>query len=120
RVSASCARNFRKQWTKRDHWTGHLEPRCGVVENRSAFRLDSRPIPDRLLQRLESSEPGGAPLDAEFRGFSGFWRSVRSAISPNRAIWIKIFMVRNFIVIPLVLMLAQKPVRKPDVHADFQ
>ena len=29
-------------------------------------------------------------------------------------------MVRNFLVIPLVLMLAQKPVRKPDVHADFQ
>ncbi len=29
-------------------------------------------------------------------------------------------MVRNFLVIPLVLLLAQKPVRKPDVHADFQ
>jgi len=29
-------------------------------------------------------------------------------------------MVRNFLVIPLVLLLAQKPVKKPDVHADFQ
>jgi DNA-binding MarR family transcriptional regulator len=29
-------------------------------------------------------------------------------------------MVRTFLVIPLILMLAQKPVRKPDVHADFQ
>src|SRR2546427_8848145 len=29
-------------------------------------------------------------------------------------------MVRNFLIIPLVLLLAQKPVKKPDVHADFQ
>jgi len=29
-------------------------------------------------------------------------------------------MVRTLIVIPLVLMLAQKPVKKPEVHADFQ
>ena len=29
-------------------------------------------------------------------------------------------MVRHFLVIPLVLLLAQKPVKKPDVHADFQ
>ena len=29
-------------------------------------------------------------------------------------------MVRTFLVIPLVLLLAQKPVKKPDVHADFQ
>ena len=29
-------------------------------------------------------------------------------------------MVRSFLIIPLVLMLAQKPVKKPDVHADFQ
>jgi len=29
-------------------------------------------------------------------------------------------MVRSFLVIPLVLLLAQKPVKKPDVHADFQ
>ena len=29
-------------------------------------------------------------------------------------------MVRTFLIIPLVLMLAQKPVKKPDVHADFQ
>jgi len=29
-------------------------------------------------------------------------------------------MVKNFLVIPLVLLLAQKPVKKPDVHADFQ
>jgi DNA-binding MarR family transcriptional regulator len=29
-------------------------------------------------------------------------------------------MVRNFLVIPLVLLLAQKPVKKPDVHTDFQ
>jgi hypothetical protein len=29
-------------------------------------------------------------------------------------------MVRTFLVIPLILMLAQKPVKKPDVHADFQ
>ena len=29
-------------------------------------------------------------------------------------------MVRNFLVIPLVFLLAQKPVKKPDVHADFQ
>src|SRR5262249_60052645 len=30
-------------------------------------------------------------------------------------------MVRNFLIIPLVLVLAtQKPVKKPDVHADFQ
>src|ERR1700739_2446582 len=29
-------------------------------------------------------------------------------------------MVKNFLVIPLVLLLTQKPVRKPDVHADFQ
>ena len=29
-------------------------------------------------------------------------------------------MVRNFLVIPLVLLLVQKPVKKPDVHADFQ
>jgi len=28
--------------------------------------------------------------------------------------------VRTFLVIPLVLMLAQKPVKKPEVHADFQ
>ena len=39
----------------------------------------------------------------------------------NRAIWIKIFVVKNFLFIPLVLLLsAQKPVKKPDVHADFQ
>ena len=29
-------------------------------------------------------------------------------------------MVRNFLIIPVVLLLAQKPVKKPDVHADFQ
>jgi hypothetical protein len=29
-------------------------------------------------------------------------------------------MVRTFLIIPLVLMLAQKPVKRPDVHADFQ
>jgi len=29
-------------------------------------------------------------------------------------------MVKTFLIIPLVLMLAQKPVKKPDVHADFQ
>ena len=30
-------------------------------------------------------------------------------------------MVRNFLIIPLVLVLAaQKPVKKPDVHPDFQ
>ena len=29
-------------------------------------------------------------------------------------------MVRTFLLIPLVLMLAQKPVKKPEVHADFQ
>jgi hypothetical protein len=29
-------------------------------------------------------------------------------------------MVRSFLIIPLLLMLAQKPVKKPDVHADFQ
>jgi hypothetical protein len=29
-------------------------------------------------------------------------------------------MVKNFLVIPLVLFLAQKPVKKPDVHPDFQ
>jgi hypothetical protein len=28
-------------------------------------------------------------------------------------------MVRTFLIIPLVLMLAQKPVKKPEVHADF-
>ena len=38
----------------------------------------------------------------------------------NRAIWIKIFMVKNFLFIPLILLLAQKPVEKPKVHADFQ
>ena len=29
-------------------------------------------------------------------------------------------MVRNFLVLSLALLLAQKPVKKPDVHADFQ
>jgi hypothetical protein len=29
-------------------------------------------------------------------------------------------MVKSFLVIPLVLLLAQKPVKKPDVHPDFQ
>ena len=29
-------------------------------------------------------------------------------------------MVKNFLVIPLILLLAQKPVKKPDVHPDFQ
>lgn len=29
-------------------------------------------------------------------------------------------MVKNLLVIPLVLLMAQKPVKKPDVHADFQ
>ena len=28
-------------------------------------------------------------------------------------------MVRSFLILPLVLMLAQKPVKKPEVHADF-
>jgi hypothetical protein len=28
-------------------------------------------------------------------------------------------MVRTFLIIPLILMLAQKPVKKPEVHADF-
>src|SRR5258705_4153586 len=29
-------------------------------------------------------------------------------------------MVKTFFVIPLVLMLAKKPVKRPEVHADFQ
>ena len=34
--------------------------------------------------------------------------------------WTKISLVKNFLVIPLILLLAQKPVKKPDVHPDFQ
>ena len=29
-------------------------------------------------------------------------------------------MVKTLLVIPLVLLMAQKPVKKPDVHPDFQ
>src|SRR5262249_48895938 len=43
------------------------------------------------------------------------------AITTNRATWIKISVVKKIVIIPLALLLmAQKPVKKPDVHADFQ
>jgi len=41
--------------------------------------------------------------------------------APERPIWIRIAMVKKLLVIPLALLLtAQKPVKKPDVHPDFQ
>src|SRR5262249_22046158 len=59
--------------------------------------------------------------NAEFCGLFGFWGAIRCAVATNRATWIKIFVVKSFYIIPLVLLLsAQKPVRKPDVHPDFQ
>src|SRR5204863_5930422 len=74
-----------------------------------------------LLQCVEPSEFCRAADDAKFRRRLRLRNAVRGAIATNRSTWIKILMVKNFLVIPLVLLLSvQKPVKKPDVHPDFQ
>src|SRR5262249_32946507 len=120
-VSDSGNRQVWEQRPECDYRPGHSD--CGPCfdANTAAFRFGASPISHRLLQRVQSHAPCGAPNDAELCGLVRFWRAVRSPISKNHPTWIKIFMVKNFLAIPLALLLvAQKPVKKPDVHPDFQ